>query len=955
MSFPDLLSHLPRFLALPAVPRSPISFIHPWYLLLLAALPLFYWVAVRQAGRGSGIITRLPGTGSSASDRRTPRGPWPLVLWLRLVIAGLVVLALAGLRVPAPPKSVATVFVVDLSTSVPADIHEAAKNWVREALAKEGPDDLAAIVTFGRYPVVEMPLGKDRDHATWGPAPAPDATNLADALRLAGDLLPAPSPAGGSPGALRRIVVLSDGNETTGDAQRGLLRPGLRDVEVAVLALPQRLQDTAITAFAAPPTLREGEPVDLRVAMLAPSDENGTLRIFAQGAGDGVPRQTVYEQPVQLQAGANEQAASITALPQGAWTLQAELTVDNDSQPENNTSWAYTLVGEPARVLLVEGTPGAATAVQQALADSRVGVDTLRPGQLPATAQQMDRLLQYQSVILANVPASAMSKEQMTLLQQYVSARGRGLVVIGGDQTFGLGDYADTPLEAALPVTVQPPDKDQTPSLALLLVIDRSGSMSNTETGDRRQSRMELAKEGAIQAVEALKDGDQVGVVAFDNVAAWISDFRTVQNAGDRRAITDRIATIQPEGGTDIFSAMEYAYRGMQQVQARVKHVILLTDGDDPAPRAFPQLLTTMRRAGITVSSLGVSSEAGQSLLQDIARRGGGRYNFTNSPSDIPRIMTQEARLAGQSFKVERDFKPRLAAAAPAVRGLVPADFPQLHGYVRVSAKPGSETVLTSDQEEVILSEWQYGLGRALVWTPDAQGDWAKDWVDTDAYRSLWPQAVRWTMPAPGDPGLLVSVQGDGQMALVRVESLESTGEFRNLLQTTVDVVPPSGPGRKVPLSQVAPGRYEGRFALLDPGVYFLNVTQSDDTGAVVASKLSGYALPQLPEYQLTPANRVLLERLAADTGGPRLNKPQEAWRTDTVHAWQPQEIWRELLMAALVLFVADVALRRMRPTRQDVRALGAATSRRLRGLRPRPISLPRVHLHPLQAGRRRP
>jgi hypothetical protein len=400
---------------------------------------------------------------------------------------------------------------------------------------------------------------------------------------------------------------------------------------------------------------------------------------------------------------------------------------------------------------------------------------------------------------------------------------------------------------------------------------------------------------------------------------------------------------------------MEYAYRGMQQVQARVKHVILLTDGDDPAPRAFPQLLATMRRAGITVSTLGVSSEAGQSLLQDIARRGGGRYNFTNSARDIPRIMTQEARLAGQSFKTERDFKPRLATAAPPVRGLVPADFPQLHGYVRVSPKPGSETVLSSDQEEAILSEWQFGLGRALVWTPDAQGDWAKDWVGTDAFNKLWPQAVRWTMPAPGDPGLVVTVQGDGQMALVRVESFETTGEFRNLLKTTVDVVPPNEPGRQITLAQVAPGRYETRLPIPDPGVYFLNVTQTDDTGAVVASTQSGYALPHLPEYQLSPANRVLLERLAAETGGPRVNTPQEAWRKDTQHSWRPQDVWRELLMAALALFVLDVAVRRVRPTRHDVRAIGGAAARGLRALRPRQITLPRVSFHPLQAGRRRP
>lgn len=909
-----------------------MSVTHPVFLLLLPILVAFSVVARRR--------------------RRVPRGPWPLILWLRLPVALLIVLALAGLRLPAPARSVATVFVVDLSSSVPADIREGAKNWVRQSMAKRGPDDLSAIVTFARESRVELPLGKELDHPTWGEPPAGSATNIAMALELAADLLPAPRS-----GAVRRIVLLSDGNETAGDAQHALLRPQLRDVEVAVVSLPQRLQDTAITGLAVPPALREGEGAELRVAILSPVSQEGTLRVWAIA---GPIQQLLYEQPVQLENGPKEVVVPGGELPKGAWAFHASLSVSGDSLPENNESWAFTIVGEAARVLLVEGTAGEASAFSAALADAKIQVDTLRPQQLPTT--QLDPLLAYESVVLANVHGSDLRRDQMAVLQRYVAERGRGLVVLGGDRTFGLGDYAGTPLEETLPVAVQPPDREQAASLALLLVVDRSGSMLTADTVDRRTTRMELAKEGAIQAVEALQVGDQVGVIGFDYMPRWIASMRPIRDPQDARAVNERIATIQPDGGTDIYAALDAAYKGLQQVSARVKHVILLTDGEGQAA-AFPQLMAAMQRAGITVSTVGVSSESGTALLQDLARRGKGRYYFAGSARDVPRIMTQETRLAGRSYRQDRDFKPRLVTAAPAVRGLVPSEFPPLHGYVRVSPKPGSETVLASDQEEAVLSQWQYGLGRTLAWMADAQGEWSRDWASSVQFTRLWPQAVRWTMPTPLDPGLQITIRGDGEQAMIRVESFEATGEFRNLLRTQADIWQPDGSGKQVPLQQVAPGRYEARFSLTGPGAYFIQVTQAERSGQVVARQTMGYALPHLPEHELTAANRVLMERLAAETGGPRVTQVQDVWRRDTRQALQPQEVWSYLLPAALILFVADVAVRRLRPTLRDfgrvrtVAGLGrlggtsGSNGTGSRWLRPR---VPRLRLSPLFAGRRR-
>ena len=917
------MTSLAGFFAHP--PAIPIGFTQPVYLLAVPLVVAFYFVAHRR--------------------RATPRGPWPLALWLRAAIALSLILALSGLRLPARPRSIATVFVVDRSASVPADIQEATKTFVRQALQKRGPDDLAAIVTFGESPRVELPLGRHKDHAIWSEPPPGRASNLGAAMQLAADLLP---PADGGP--LRRLVLLSDGNETVGDAQRDLLRPQLRDVEVAVLALPARLQDSAITSLVVPPAVREGEPVEVRVSLYSPTQQEARLRLYAQGAQGSGYSYLIHDEPVTLENGTIERAIFVSDLQPAAWAFRAELSAGNDSQPENNTSWAYTIVGEAPRMLIVEGSP--APELRAALAGSKMVVDIVAPSALAASA---DKLAQYETIVLNNVHADDLGKARQQALRDVVANYGKGLVVIGGESTFGLGEYAETPLEEALPVTVQPPDKDQAASLALVLVIDRSGSMSATDTGDRRATRMDLAKEGAIQAVETVQEGDQVGVIAFDYDARWISDMKTIRGAADTRSVADRIATIQPDGGTDIYRAMELAYRGLQQVQARIKHVIVLTDGEQGSPAPFPTLVNAMRRTGITVSTLGIASTgSAASTLQNIARLGQGRYYVTTNARDVPRIMTQEARLAGRSFKQERDFKPRLVGAAPAVRGLVPADFPDLHGYVRVSPKPASETVLTSDQEEAILAQWQFGLGRSLVWTADAEGAWSKDWTGTEQFRRLWQQAVRWTMPAPNVPGLQVQVRAVDDFAYVRVESAEPTGEFRNHLTTTADVAHPDGTARRITLPQTAPGRYEGRFPVSAPGVYFFSLEQRDEKGQAVAQQLSGYALPQLAEYRLGDPNRVLLERLASETGGPLVRRPDDAWRRDTVRDRKLQEVSPYLIMAALLLFVADVAVRRMRPSLYDLADARGVLTRRLGETRFPRFRLPAFKLHPIQGGRAR-
>lgn len=919
---------------------SNVRFARPWWLLLLAVLPWFWWIARPRKpslplGSGKSIVGTGASNGSGRASTGLPGSTWGR-LSVRFVIVVTTILAVAGLTVAAPVVGVATVFLIDTSASIPADVQAGAMGFATAALDARGPDDLGGIVTFARGAHIDTPLAQrnpnrpDARVALVGSAddasrPAVNtATNLEDAISTGAALLP---PA--TTGYLRRLVLLTDGNETTGSARSASRAPALANVEIATYTVPGRLDDAAIASFVVAPTLHDGDDADGRVSIIAPSPISANLKVWARAVGEPagstgtVDRGTlVFDRTLDLDQGPAEVPVALGRLSPGAWAFAAELTAPADALPDNNAAWAHTLVSSPARVLVVEGTPDTAIALRRAIGEARILSDVITPFGIPATAQAFAN---YDAILLVDVPATALTNTQMLAIREAVSSDGRGLVVVGGEHTFGQGDYSGTPLEDALPVTVQLPEKDQASTLAIVIVIDRSGSMSGIDTRDRRASRMDLAKEGATLAIETLREGDQIGVVAFDYNARWVSEIRPLRGPADFKTVADRIATIQPDGGTDIYAALDVAYRGLQTAQARVKHVILLTDGEGtPAP--FPNLLNAYRRANITLSTVGVSSESGKSLLQDLARRGSGRYYFTDTPSAVPQIMTQEARLAGRAHKQERDFKPRLAAASSAVRGLVPNDFPQLHGYMRTTPRPGAEIILTSDQEETVLAQWQYGLGRALVWTADLEGPWSRDWSDTPAFRSLWVQAIRWSMPAPGNPNIALRIMpspdGDGTRARVLVDAWAPGGGFRDLLTSSADIAGPEGPSRRVTLAQVAPGHYQGDFDARTLGVYFVRVTQTDTGGQVVSSEIAGFDRSYPLEYAPAWGNRTLLERLASESGAPTIPTPADAWRRDTIHRSAPRDIWPELLMTSVFLFVVDVALRRLRPTWADVRGV---------------------------------
>jgi hypothetical protein len=340
-----------------------------------------------------------------------------------------------------------------------------------------------------------------------------------------------------------------------------------------------------------------------------------------------------------------------------------------------------------------------------------------------------------------------------------------------------------------------------------------------------------------------------------------------------------------------------------------------------------------MRDAQITLSTIGIGSDADTSLLQELAQLGNGRYYDGNDPFDLPRLVVKETQQVQRAAIVEEDFKPVRISSDPALDGIDINNMPQLRGYVATTPKPQSSILLVSRQIDPILSEWQFGLGRVMAWTSDVRNRWSSRWIEWPQFGQFWAQVVKRTTRPPEDPNRQVTVKIDGNKADITLDAqtgVEATDRhYLNFLPTTATVIDPSGAQHDVPLPQVAPGRYSASYPVQDDGIYSLQVTQTEADGTV-ANSSGGFVVPYSPEYRAGGVDEGFLDAIAKRTGGRLIHDAEQAFVHDLPAVGAPRPLWPYLLTLAALFFVGDVGVRRVRITGPEIRAAYYAVRRRL-------------------------
>jgi Ca-activated chloride channel family protein len=840
-----------------------------------------------------------------------------LGLALRLLVLTSLILALAGAQITRLVGDVTTIFLVDRSDSVAPDEQARAADFIRRALDHMAPGDRTGVVVFGANAVVERLPSEKTQLSRIASTPSAARTDIAGAVQLGQALLPADTQ--------QRLVLLSDGQPNAGDAQLQISLAAARHIPIDVVPLAPPVGDAevALTGLHAPAGVRIGQRFDLTAVVASTVPTSGQLRIW----DDEV---LIHERSVRLTPGLDRIIAGVVADTQGFHRYRAQIETAVDTRPQNNIASTFGVIHGPPRVLVVAQRTEDAQPLLGALQAADLKATMQDPGSLPT---DLTELANYDSVVLANVPFASLPPGAGEELATFVRDLGHGLVMLGGDQSFGAGGYLRTPVETALPVAMDVRSRSQEPNVALVMALDKSGSMGrcHCDDPDGPSTRMEvgipkvdIAKQAMIEASSVLSSFDYLGVVAFDEQARWALETQPLVNPSTLESV---VAGFSAEGGTNIMAGLDQAFESLGQVQARTKHVILITDGWTNAG-GYDTLVTQMHDRGITLSIV-AAGRGSAAYLERLAEAGGGKYYPAASMDEVPRIFLKETVRTVGRLIVEEPTRPQLSSPSPLLRDVDAASAPVLHGYNGATAKSAAVVALVTSEGDPLLAHWQYGLGRSVAWTSDLSGRWATDWLSWADFTAFAAQLVEWTLPAPQSAALDTNVQWNGEAVTIRVETVDTAGQPRTAERLSGQIISPDLETTEVELAPTAAGRYDGRVAVSETGSYLVHI-QETRGGLPVHTQTAGFVVPYSPEYTSLTVDTAFLTDVVAATGGRLAIEPSEAFDATGQTAHRSQPIWTWLLLAALLLFPLDVAARRLFVTRADIAAARTWVASRL-------------------------
>lgn len=860
-----------------------VEFVKP---LMLALIPL-----------GLGGLWLLNRRGARGLKKR-------LMLINRALLIALVALALSDPSVVFQARDSLTWVVMDASDSVKG-ARGGMTDALQEALAAAPKDARIGEIAFGRGAQVVTPPSLEREAENPDLSLNGDDSRLSEALLMASSLTPSAG----------RVAVVSDGLVDDTAEQAELL--AARGIPVDVMEVPApEMPDAQLTALALPGSLREGQSFQIDLKANSTFATNATLALYENG-------KAVATRAVTLRKGENNFSFQQVAGAPGLVTYEARLIADGDGESRNNRQAAYAHVAGRAGILIVEGRAGEGAELQKMLAAASFEVRTVLPARLPETAEE---LRQYEAIALCNVDAGDLSDAQTAALDEAVRAFGRGLVVTGGDQSYALGGYKGSALEKLLPVTMDVKGRLDMPSLSLVLVIDKSGSMTEGQYG---VTRLELAKEAAMRACEVLTGEDSIGVIAFDDTAKWAVP---LQKVTDIQKIQSMIGTIRPGGGTAYSGALSEAFRALSESDAAQKHVIFLSDGE-PGDGGFQQIAFDMSQSGITLTSVAIGSGANAALLRGLADLGGGRAYVAGEFDSLPKIFTKETYMATGRYVQNRAFTPVVTGknSMTAFDG-----FPPLNGYLSTTARPLAQVSLSSDTDEPVLADWRYGAGRVAAWASDASGAWSGSFLAWDQAAAFFSGLVSYVLPDARQEGVLNAQIEDGALRL-RYEPEDGASG----LKLSAGVLAPGGEERSAPLGETAPGVYEAELPALNQGAYAVTVSRAE--GGEALNVAEGGAVAAWPEeYDLRlRSEKGKLAALAQATGGRVVADAAELLTARSQPARARRNLSLALTLITLLLFLLDVALNRLPWDRALENARAAGRKRAVKPVKPEKAEKP--------------
>ena len=801
--------------------------------------------------------------------------------WVRLVGLALCVLAVCGISVPVSHVKDTTVFLVDLSESNIANLTQM-EQYVNRQVKNMPKNNQYAVVTFGADVVVEQFLTDEKHRSQILSAPEAEATNLEEAVSAGLAMIP--------DHAAGRLVVLTDGKQTKGNVEHTASALAAKNVQLLSVLYEDTKQgnDAYMEQVEMPEYLYPGDSYSMTVTVESNYETDAKLQLL-----QGTKR--VSETTVHLNKGSNRFILKQKVTGTEAQQYTVRVKAPQDTCEKNNDYRVYATVDSQPKILVVSGTKEDSTHFLKLLDAAGCNYRKVSALSAPDTLKDM---LQYKSIILENVYRADLPEGFLKNLKTYVKDYGCGLVACGGEDSFALGGYRDTELEKLLPVDMQLRGVNEKQNLAMVMVIDHSGSMS--EQNDEG-TNLDLAIAAADAAVDQLDAKDEVGVVTFDDGYTWQVPLEKVT---DKDKIKQSIETIDEGGGTTIKPAVRAALNEIKTSDAQLKHIVLLTDGQGET-RNFEDIIKDCQDADVTLSTVAVGQASDTQLLKRLATQCNGRYYYSDLSTDIPKIFAQEVFLSGDTYLQNGRFSLKGNSSNAITKNLFSDGWPQIRGYVSASLKSGANMLLASaEKDDPILSVMQYGLGHTVAWNTDVANRWTAGLSQEKDYVQLWKRIVDYSA---GNTSL-----GEDRVDVTTVNGTTKVVYYAKdyAEQTQVEAVytDPDGKTHQVRLAASAPGTYEAELNTVVSGVYNLSVQRKN--GKKIENAMTTAAVVQYSqEYKFALTN----DRFCAfiNQYGNMLSPEKNIWKKLKASGREPFSLTNLFLVLLLLVFLADIAMRR--------------------------------------------
>lgn len=838
-----------------------------------------------------------------------------LCLLTRAVVILLLVLVIAGTHKVKKNEDINVLFVLDQSRSIPPESRRQAEAFIRRVCLDVPPNDRVGILTFdGQADIVQLPSRPGPEGGLHVPTPFadgrhPDRTDIAQGLRMAA--------ACALDSTANRVVIFSDGNQNVGDLLEEAKTARANNMTVDVFPLEyEHGAEVVVEQLRAPAYSNLHEQVSLRPILTSERQTTGTILLYQRVGQDEElidldADSDAFGQHVELAKGRNAFVVRVPIKTARAHEFRVQFIPDDasaDAIAENNQARAFTNIEGPRTVLFI-GT-------ERDREDDRLLVEALAMEEIDVQWETADSvnldtsvIQDYSAIVLSNVPADPFSAAQHQALATYVRDLGGGLIMIGGDDSFGAGGWQGSVVADTMPVKFDVDAVRQIPRGALAIVMHSCEMPQGNKWGI----------EVAVAALKTVSRLDYFGVVGW-TLGGTDWEVR-MQLAGDKEGIIRRIRKMQNGDMPDFQSSMQLAYEGLiQHKDAAQRHMIIISDGDASPPT--DALLMKLRGHKITCSTVSVFPHPGMGFatMAKIAKVTGGRHYLLNKPGDekrLPKIFVKEAKIVRRPLIRDEIFKPVLRPHLSDIMVGLGDDFPELKGYVVTTPRKVAdvEMPLVTKRGDPLLAHWRCGFGRTVAFTSGRWKHWGADWAGWPGFSKLWAQTVRWAMQQGTAADFDVSTFVEGDEGRIVIESMDERRGFANLRQFMGRLIGPDGAGTRLNIVQTGPGRYEARFKVDRAGTYLVSAQTNDLRDGQPVVIRTGLTLAYSPEFKDLVVNKALLQQVADVTNG-RVLRPEDDSKKVFAHNLPPvisrTPIWDTLLKLAIFVFLLDVAFRRI-------------------------------------------